>query len=115
MAVPNALTDGSYDATSPASQGQGTLAQLQILAKTHPEILNDPGIQAALSDPAKLQTALQAWQHAHGMDPSNVYDASGTLQNKDWVDNHGALLMALGAGVWVLRRHRARTQEVEID
>jgi hypothetical protein len=101
-----------YDASTPASQAQGTMAQLQVLAQSHPEILSDPAIRAAMSNPAALQTALQAWQHQNGLDPKGVYDASGTLQDTDWFDRNlpwitagigGALiapaaLAALGVG-----------------
>lgn len=83
-----------------ASQSAGTLAQLQIIAKSHPEILSDPSIQAAMNDPAQLQAALQAWQHGHGMDPGGVYDASGTLQDSSWFsDNLPWITAAMGGAL----------------
>lgn len=83
-----------------ASQAAGTLAGLQILAKSHPEILSDPAIRAAMDDPAQLQTALQAWQHRHGMDPNGVYDDAGTLQNSSWFsDNLPWITAAMGGAL----------------
>lgn len=92
--------DDSYDSDTPATQAQGSLAQLQILARDHPEILTDPTIQAAGQDPAKLQIALQGWQSRNGMDSNHTYDDSGTLQNSSWFsDNLPWITAAMGAGI----------------
>lgn len=88
-------------ATDYASQVQGTIAELQILAQRHPEILSDPSIVAAEHDPSQLATALAGWEHRNGMDPNSVYDDKGTLQNGSFFSDNLPWITALMGGALV--------------
>lgn len=96
---------GTYDSSTPASQADGTIAGFQIALKTHPEMLSDPAIQAAMHDPVALQAAMSLWLKTHdpSYDPNNLYkiqNGATTPNSGSWFSDHLPLITTLmGAGL----------------
>jgi len=102
MALPNALTDGSYDAPSDPEYGAGagTSAPEIIAMQRHPELLNDPSVRSATTPEAKAMAFITLLKKTDPtFDPQGNYrvnpDGTVSPNNSSWFSDHLPLITGL--------------------